>query len=586
MPRHRGRGRARWSLLALGLVSLLVLGWTGWGWLQQQVSRRPGRGADCVRGEAAFKVAVAPSAEQPVREAAKRWNANRTAVSGHCVRVAVSSVDSAAALAGLTGEWNARELGDRPHAWLPESSLWTDRLAATDDALLATAPESIARSPVVLAAPREAAGVLAGKAEFEWADLADLSVDTSGWARFGKPDWGRITIALPAPAANPASGLAIQAMLASVAKESPITPQVLTQVPVTTALTALARAQPADVPDTARAALVKLAEAPDMRSAPYSAVPVLEVDLHRRNLATDGRPAARLPLFEVVANGPSPAADFPFVVLGGGEPDLVRDAAADRFRAFLAEPAQQREFGRAGLRGRDGDERPPNSLGMSWGDASLGFAPADPATAQRIAGAWATAVDGGGIVTVLVDVSRTMGNDGPDGRSRLDWVKDAVRGYADYTVSGSVGLWRFGRALDRGEPYQELVPTGPVANNRGELRGAVDRLVPGGATELHESVAAGYRSAVEGYVAGRRNQLVVITDGGADGAMTLAQLKTALRATGSKDRPVSVSVIAIGSEVDEVGLRELAMTTGGTVSLLADAAGVPAALGQAVAGAG
>ncbi|RLK59419.1 extracellular solute-binding protein [Actinokineospora cianjurensis] len=570
------------GVIAFGLVSLLVLGWAGWGWLSARLDRAAATEQGCPAGAEVLRVAVSPSAERPVREAANRWNSGPTVVDEHCVRVNIGSAESAAAYAGLTGEWNTRELGDRPDAWLPESSLWTDRLAATDDALLAAAPEPVASSPVVLATPEPAAEVLTRAARFRWADLAALTSDTNGWTRFGHADWGRLTVALPAPLTNPASALAVQSALVGVAQESPVTQNALARQPVSSALSALARAQPSEVPDTTRAALAALGESPDMADAPYGAVATLEVDLYRRNLGDDGRPAAKRPLWEVVADGPTPVADFPFVALTGPDVGPVRTEAADRFRAFLQEPAQQREFSRAGLRGKDAPDRPTAAMGMSWAEVGPGFARSDPNTTQRIATTWANAVEGGGIVTIMVDVSRTMGGDGGDGRSRLDWVKDALKGYTDYTVSGSLGLWPFSRSLEKGKPYAVAVPTGPVTNRRASLHVAIDGLTPNGATDFYESVVAGYRSAVQGYVPGRRNQLVVITDGGADGAMSLSQAKAALRRVSEKGKPVPIDVIAIGRDPDRAALRDLATSTGGTLTVLPDARGVVGALGQAV----
>ncbi|MGQ0840884.1 substrate-binding domain-containing protein [Actinokineospora sp.] len=591
MPEHRGRTatgarrgrRKRWPLVVLGLVSLLVLGWFGWTWARDLAVDRTAAepAATCARGDAVLRVGVSPSVEQPVREAAKRWNADGRIVADHCVEVTVTSVESAPALAGFTGEWSESELGDRPHAWLPESSFWTDRLAAADDALLGTAPESVASSPVVLAAPGPAARAITTTVSVTWADIAVLTADPMGWIRFGRPGWGRITVAMPSPASNPATGLAVQAVLAGVARQSPLTPQILARPDVVDTLAALADAQPAAVPGDTRAALIALGAAESMESAPFSAVPVLEVDLHRRNLATDGRPAAAAPLFEIVAAGPSPAADFPFVSMTAAGPVLVQ--AGNAFRTFLQEAPQQREFARAGLRTGSTGERPANSRGMTWADVPPATAAADANTTQQLAATWATAVEGGRVVTVLVDVSRTMGGDSGQGRSRLDRVKEALHGYADYTVSGSLGLWRFAGALDRGRPYEELVPTGPVADRRDDLHAAIDSLAPAGPTQVYESVAAAYRSASAGYVATKRNQIVVITDGGSDSAISLAELKSVIREVSRAAKPLPVSFIAIGPDPDRAALRDLARATGGTVSVLADAKGVQAALGQLAA---
>ncbi|CRK56181.1 hypothetical protein [Alloactinosynnema sp. L-07] len=580
MSRQRGHPRrARWAILLPGLIVLMIALWFGGNWLRYAADQRAvERGRECAGGPAALKVVVTPSVETPMREIAKRWNASGPVLGDHCLKVNISSADSAVVLAGLTSEWSVRELGDRPHAWLPESSIWTDRLSAVDDALLGSAPDTVGGSPVVLAAPQEAATTLSKSMAFSWADIVTLTSDPGGWTRFGKSGWGRITMALPSPAANPATGLAVQAVLSGVGKQSPLTQDVLARPEVTDAIGKLAAGQPAGVPETTRDALISLGDTETMESAPFSMVPVLEVDLHRRNLAADGRPAARHPLSEIVATGPVPTADFPFVRLAGI--DQVLADAADQFRQFILAPDQQRDLARAGLRTASSRERPSDSVSMTWPDLPPATAPANSKTTQQLAATWAAATEGGRIVTLLVDVSKSMSGDGGDGRSRIDRVKESLHGYADYTVSGSVGLWRFSRALDKTKAYQQLVPIGPIAERRAALHRAIDTLAPTGATDLYESIAAAYKSATSTYVADKRNEIVVITDGGTDGPMTLAELTALIKSVDDPKKPVAVSVIAFGPGHNRAALRELTKLTNGTVSTLTDARGIQAALGQ------
>lgn len=584
MPRQRAVGRrgALWrSVLVLSLVVLMIALWLGANWLRYVADERAAeRGRECPHGPTTLKVTVAPSVEEPLREIAGRWNTSGMVVDDFCVKVTIAATESGPMLAGLTGEWNVRELGDRPHAWLPESSFWTDRLSVVDDALLGSAPDTVASSPIVLATPEPAAKALTDTVTFTWADVATLIPDPSGWSRFGQSGWGRLIVALPAPTANPATGLAVQAVLSGVGKQSPLTHEVLERPEVTDAISKLTAGQPTGVPDTTREALISLGEAESMQTAPFSAVPALEVDLHRRNLAIDGRPAAKRPLFEVMPDGPIPTADFPFVRLAGIDAALAD--AADRFRQFLLEPDQQRSLGRAGLRTAS-NERPPSTLGISWPDLPPATAPANPRTTQQLAATWAAAADGGRIVTVLVDVSKSMGEDNGDGRTRMQWVQEALHGYANYTVSGSLGLWRFSQSLDRAKPYQELVPTGPIGDTRANLHEAVDTLAPTGATHLYESVAAAYRAATSTHVADKRNEIVVITDGGSDGSMTPTELMAAIKAAGSAKKPVMISVIAFGPGDNRAALRDIAKLTGGTVSTLTSARGLQAALSQLAA---
>ncbi|WP_245931382.1 substrate-binding domain-containing protein [Actinokineospora auranticolor] len=559
----------------MGLVSLLVLGWAGWGWLSGGPTTGPARTEECAR-TAVLRVAVGPSADLPVREAAKRWNARGPVVDGTCYEVVVATVDSARALAGLTGQWDAG-LGERPDAWLPESSLWTDRLSRFDEKLLANAPESVAHSPVVLATHEAAAGLLRERAGFRWNDLTGFTADTSGWARFGRAEWGRITVALPDPKNNAASALAVQAALLGPAQESPVTQAALARPPVAQALAALASSQQRDGLGSTSSALAVLADAPDPGAAPYSAVAALEVDVYRRNSASDGKPTPQRPLWEVVAIGPGPSADFPVAAL-----NAQRVEATDAFRRFLQEPDQQREFGRAGLR-TDTDSRPANQVGLLWDDkAQVGFVAAAADTAQQITTTWDSTVTGGVAATILVDVSESMGTEGGGGRSRLDWVRDALNKYTDYATAGSLGVWPFSHELARGKPYQVAVPTGPVVNRRDRVHEVLNGLEPAGRTDFYESVVAGYRAAVQGYVPDRANHLIVITDGGADGSVDLAQAKAAIKRAANERKPVTVDVIAIGPDVAREELLDLTASTGGRLAVLTDARGVTTALTEAV----
>ncbi|GGM56496.1 hypothetical protein GCM10012275_29500 [Longimycelium tulufanense] len=379
MGRHRAlgsasrRGVAGWPIAVLGLVLLVVVGWLGWSWLGGLLERRAAAEAGtCVDGEATLTVAVTPGVAEPVRRAASEWATKRPVIQDHCVTVRVTEAEPKAVLDGFTGTWDEAKLGPRPDAWLPDSTLWVDRLAAQDGNAVATQPESVGTSPVLLAVPDAGAQPLVGgdKDRFRWADLPGLTAAPDGWNRFGKPEWGRFTVAVPDPAANPASLFAVGAALAGAGPNAagPLTADVLGSQPVSDALSQLAKAQPAEVPGTTRDALVKLAEQKDMAATPFVAVPATEIDLYRRNIGADGAPRPSMPLIGLLADGPSPVADFPFVGLAssGGQDDEVQLRAAQKFREFLREDAQQRLFASAGLRVRATADHPTSSPGLRW----------------------------------------------------------------------------------------------------------------------------------------------------------------------------------------------------------------------------
>ena len=589
MARHRSliaatrRRIARWPIAVVSLVVLVLVAWLGWTWLDGFLDRRAAaQAAGCGQGEQVVNVAVAPSAKQPLDEAARRWNEQHQVVFDHCIRVTITAIDSNDMLTGLTAARTYETVSDRAQAWLPESTLWINRLAATDNSLLGSAPTSVASSPIVLALPEDASTALSMTQGIKWADLAAISSAPNGWANLGKPDWGKFTLALPDPATNPASGLALQGALAGASEKptGPVTTATLSAPVVQTSITQLSGSQPEGLPKTTQGALTKLGESESVRGAPYSAVAVSEVDLYRRNTGLDGTAAAKHPLFEVGAVGPSPAADYPFVALAGTRVNEVQVRAAQAFRVFLSEPAQQTEFTRAGLRANGQTDYPRKAPGLRWDSVSSELVPADAGTTQQISATWADVAGGGQVVTTLVDVSKSMTADGGKGKSRMDWVKESLHQLTDYSVAGSVGLWEFSRNLDGTKPYKQLVPTKAVTAQRTGLHAGIDKLVPVSATQMYSSLEAVYKSAKANHVAAKRNRIIVITDGPNDGGMDYQELRNSLKSLTDRGKPISISFITIGDNTDIEQLRDLARDTQGSVFTLTTAEGVSAALGQ------
>lgn len=502
-----------------------------------------------------LRVSVTPSVAEAVRDVARAYSATRPVVYDHCIAIEVTSADSSAVLEGLTTTWDESKLGKRPHAWLPDSTLWANRLTALNAKLVGSAPKSVGTSPVLLAAPEAAAPVLK---DFRWSDMPGVT----DWSKYGQ-SWGRFSVAMPDPAANTASALAIQSALAD--GVGPVTPESLGSDASKSALTKLAATVPPEVPPTTRDALRRLGDSATVNAAGFSATPVFEVDLFKHNT---GKEAPSKPLVGVLPAGPAPVADFPYVALGGTEVGEAEVRAAQAFRDFMTEPGQQAILARGGLRVESTQDRPSPSPGVSWSPVTENLVAADATTTQQISSAWASADRGGQVVTVLTDVSTSM-------KPRLDKVKSALRGQVDRSVSGSFGLWEFARDLDGSKPHKQLVATAPVADKRDALRRSIDALKTAEGSQLYSALAACYETAHDGFVAGRVNRVVVITDGTSDGGIDLAALKSQLHGT---DLPVSF--IAIGGDVDKAALTDIAQTTGGSVSVVENVDGVEAALGQ------
>jgi Ca-activated chloride channel homolog len=593
MSRHRAvrgpahRGVARWPIALL--VSVLVVGlvWLGWSYTGTVLERRAAAQlASCLEGQETLTIAVTPSMADVIGQAALAWGKSHPVVLDHCMRAEVAAVPPQAVLQGLTTGWDSKTLGARPGAWLPESSLWINRLAAQDAKLLGSEPASIATSPVVLAMPEPAAAAIREGSMFTWGDLPKWTNVPQAWQRYGHTDWGGFTVAVPDVASNPASALALQAVLASASPKGsgPVTVDMLTAPGVGDAMRKLATSSPLAPPATTQDALSLLAAADDVRSTPFDAVPAMEYDLYRRNVGADGGSLPPAPLTGVVVGGPTPIADFPFIAIADERVDQLQVRAAQKFREFLQTGPQQLELSKAGLRVPSTKVRPTSAPGIRWASTQEELKAADANTTQQISAAWSNAGTGQ-VVTVLVDVSRSMLEDGGGGKSRLEWVKAALRGQIDRFGSGSLGLWTFSRNLgEQEEPYRQLVTTGPVSEQRQDLARAVGNMKAASATFLYPSVLAVYGSALEHVDPSRQNRIVLITDGPDDSQMSYEQFKRELAKLRVDDPLLPVSVIAIGPDPDRNELTELARSTGGSFSTTKDATTVDTALGLLLSG--
>lgn len=400
MSRHRTlggaarRGVAQWPIVALTSVLLVGLVWFGWSYTGDLLERRAAAElASCMKGEETLTIAVTPSMASVIEQAALAWGKTHPVVLDHCMRAEVARVPSQDVLNGLTVSWDTKSLGTRPGAWLPESSLWINRLIAQNPKLLGSEPASIATSPVVLAMPEQAAAAIPADSVFRWSDLPHLVGEADAWKRFGHPDWGGFTVAMPDVASNSASALALQSMLAGAGPQGtgPVTLDVLNTPAAGEVMRKLAAAEPPSVPATTLDALNTLATA-DVKAAPFDAVPILEYDLYRRNVGADGSPAPALT--GVMVNGPTPTADFPFIALVDERVDQLHVRAAQKFREFLLTVPQQAALAQAGLRVPNSTARPDPAPGIQWMSTPENLTAADADTTQQISAAWTNA--GGG----------------------------------------------------------------------------------------------------------------------------------------------------------------------------------------------
>src|SRR6266508_485329 len=196
--RHERRLRARrgpsWPLLLAVLVALTVVATAAARVAQRHGTKEHGAkrsfplAAPACHGSLRLRVDAAPSIAAPVEKIAKKWTATHPSADGQCVSVAVQAVQSAKEESQL-----ASATAVAATLWIPDSSLWVDRLSADQASAagqratlqvgtpIATTPHVFVTAPTAAAklSPTWSA-VVAGKLP---AVIPDPTIDTDGLLR-------------------------------------------------------------------------------------------------------------------------------------------------------------------------------------------------------------------------------------------------------------------------------------------------------------------------------------------------------------------------------------------------------------------
>jgi Ca-activated chloride channel family protein len=532
------------SIVALALVAASI-----------GLATRDSAADDCPGRVETLTVAAVPEVAPAVAVAARELENSKRATEGSCQRVTVmarAAVDQAAMLRGAGSI--------QPDVWIPDSSIWVDRVNATQT--LPRAQSSIAISPVVLAVSARVAEQLGWPGRNPDFDVL-LASGKSRPVRLGIPHPDR-------SAAIVGAVLGIQATLRS-DPEGPAT------------LAATVRAAMTGLPEDSQQLLAKLTGDASL------AVPVSEQAVWAHN--ADIRRTA------VVAAYPREAAmalDYPFLVLTRAE--TARTAAA----SLLAE--LRTGSGRDALRAqgfRDVQGAPTAVLTPATGADPTAKAARHVPSAEDARKAVRTAqvVGLGSRLLAVIDVSGSMGEHVPGvaGATRLSLTRDAAAiGLTLYPDDAEIGLWVFSTNLTPSTDSREIVPIGLLGvrsdgvTGRERLGMALTgiRHVPGGSTGLYDTALAAVRAVRNGWNPERVNTVVLLTDGKNedDSSITLAQLVNTLRQESDKNRPVPVVSIAYGPDSDAHALQAISKATGGRTYLAKDPRNIKAVFLDAVGG--
>ncbi|WP_240941980.1 substrate-binding domain-containing protein [Planosporangium thailandense] len=509
-------------------------------------------------------IAAAPEIAPAVREtAAKATGSQPLRLAGRCVAVDVTAVDPAdvaAAVAGrhqssLGGLGSADGRTQVPDVWIPDSSMWLQRLRVGPDWVPDDAP-SVASSPVVLAVPEPVATTLGWPdKKFSWSDLLPR-LTSDARLRTGIVEPNRDAAGLSGLLALASGGNADAAAVG--------------QQKIVGVMRALATGR-ATLRDELVARFPRAGDAVSLATG-LSAAPMTEQAVIAYNAR---QPSVRL---AALYTDPAPVAlDYPFAIMPGTSVDKA--AAANAVLGILAGDAYRDRLAAAGLRGQDGGvgarfATPKGAPGLT---APVSAAP-DAARIDSVLATW-SAITSPGRMLAVVDASDSMLLPVPSagGVSREQvTVEAARRAMALFDDNWAAGLWMFSTQLDGLTDYRQLVPLGPLGDQRQQLLDALGGItpVPGGKRGLYDTTLAAYRAVRSGWDPSRVNSVVIMTDGRNDDpqGLSLDQLTAELKKVMDPARPIEIIMIGVGPDVNEADLRRITDTTGGGTFVATDPA--------------
>lgn len=455
----------------------------------------------------AVTVWVPPALRAPMVEAAAAYQSSSKAP---CVSYVVKTRNPIESLIGLgPGQ------PERPDAWVPDAAAWVERVnAATGIDAKAAAP--FAQSPLVVAMdPGRAAALTAPP---RWPEL--LSPGSS--------------LRLSDPRSTTAGMLALAAAL----------PHLTTQQ----ARAALPRLAGQTAPSTS-----ELFSSYVARPSTAAAFPVSEADLIAHNRSEPAHP-----MVSVTPVGGLPAFEYALVNVSS-DPDRAK--AVDLLRTYLGGPDAAAVLARSGLRSSAAPAAMPTPPG-SIGAVAVGPAPS-PAAVTAATDAWQSATTDFSLLAVF-DVSGSM-RQRVEGSTRVAITQEAAGiALAALPRSTRLGVWVFSAGIGPGgADHREVAPMALLSDpaHRARVASAAARLSSqvGGGTGLYDTIWASFREARARYDPARVNAVVVLTDGRNEdpGGLTLARLEANLRAAEDPDRPVAITTIGIGPDVDSQALSRI-----------------------------
>jgi Ca-activated chloride channel homolog len=515
-------------------------------------------------------VAASPDIAPLLSQLNDAWAATKPAAQGVCVSVTIEARDSALMATELGSPWDATDNGPAPDVWIPASSVW-ERDASNSAVvarMLPTQAPSLARSPSVIAMPRDLAAAL-GSTAFDWSTIAAAQADPTWWTRRGQAVGG-FSFAMTDPRTSTAGLLALMSV-ADANNDGTVDPGERTDVVKLKQATSRYLTDTSDVvSQVARADATSKAAV----LAYGSGFPALERDVIAYNATKP-----KEPLVAIYPKSGSFDADYPYLALANA-PWSTKDAraAAAAFRTYASSAPGRSLFLAHGYRDgqRGGGPVITAANGVAPTLAHPTRAVPAPSSVAAALTTW-TAITRTTNLLLVLDISGSMKDIVTGTKTRMDLAKAAaVAAVQEFDDTSSVGLWVFSSGLDGSRDYKPLVPLGTLSDSmsdghtrRQDMTDAVRAIVPTGDTGLYDTVAAAQAEVMAHYQQFATNLVVLLTDGKNDdptGGLDLAQLRQRLVSVRGGPTNVPVVTIGFGADADFATLATISHDSG-TVTL-------------------
>ena len=544
-------------------------------------------------------VASSPEKSGIMAALADRYNTHPGNVDGTCIHVTVETIKSGEAVDALVAGWPTADYGTRPDVWSPASSVWVGLVGQRAGAIgTALNLQSLARSPLVIAAPEATAKALGWPAKSpSWKDIAKYAGDENAWKAVSHSA-NPFMFARTNPLVS-TSGLhaTLAAYLAAPGRTGDVTAD-LEQPSVKLFLRTLERSTDR-YGDTTLTFLDALRQQEESGQSTASTVSALAVEEQTVWAYNQGQPMSAgdsqqpAPKEKLVAMHPSDGtlvSDHPYV-----EVDKVIDApwvtaakrtAAQKFMTFLLADEQQAVFRQHGFRGAD-DKLDPSVVKSAGGllnpDSAKTFPAPQPASVATLLDAWKN-LNRPAKVLLVLDTSGSMKDVVPGTqKTRLALATEAAQNSLNYFgTNDRVGLWEFSTLLSGSSDHREIVPIS--AKNESALVNGLKNLKADGNTGLYDTCRDAVAEVRAHADPNAINAVVLLTDGdNADpGSISAATLLAGLKNQPGKPA-VRVYPVAFGGDLTPSGrsvLNQIAKVSGGQFYDSADPRRIDSVLGD------